>query len=131
MQPTETRIPIGTVREATVGWGGPDELTTTDRLTDIVDVPLLRVDLLVLAGLVRRQYEKELSNLDRLEAQPVRNPKWEESTRWRAAQRRRLFEQLRGAAGPMYDVDYARQMQLKAAAEAKAAAARNGDGDGD
>jgi hypothetical protein len=41
-------------------------------------------------------------------------PEKVERLAWRASQRRRLFEQLRSAAGPMYDEEYARrQGQLR------------------
>jgi hypothetical protein len=87
--------------------------TFTDHLSDPVPMTLLRVDLMVLAGLVRKMLDKERVTLARLLARPEveQNPAREESARWKIGQRSRLYDQLIHAAGPLYDEHYGRHAE--------------------
>lgn len=96
-----------TTDPARVTFSGEDPaLDVTYHLSDPVQITLIRVDLLLLAGAVKRLADHEMSVLYRLISRTERQPQREESQRWKAGQRIRLYEQLRAAAGPMFEPDY-------------------------
>lgn len=104
------------------GYPYPDvEETFTHHLSDPVPVTILRVDLMVLAGLVDRLLGKEDADLAKLRAHPPEtyNEPLIEKIAWRTAHRRRLFEQLRLACGPMYDAEHARKKHAERMASGK------------
>jgi hypothetical protein len=102
--------------------GADPALDVTHHLSDPLPVTLLRIDVIYLAGVMKRAVDHEEGILASWFDAPSRDPKRIESQRWRAGQRRRLYEQLAAVAGPMFDPDYPEKMREQSRKDAPAIA---------